>query len=82
VNQLVKDIFNTPLARELAELLYTNLKNSQNGELSFDEIINIFDTKAEYGLSRVNGGAISLIREREDVEQLKDEKGKPFLRLI
>lgn len=74
--------FDTPLARELCELLYKKLKESPNGELSFDEILNIFDSKSDYGLRRVNGGAIHLIREKSDVEQRKDEKGHPYLKLI
>jgi predicted CopG family antitoxin len=77
-----RDIFNTPLARELSDLLYNKLKESKNGELSFDEIIDIFQIKVEYGLRRVNGGAIKLIREKPDVEQVRDEKGKPYLKLI
>lgn len=75
-------MFDTPLARELCELLYLRLKESKHGELSFNEILDIFDTKAEYGLNRVNGGAIHLIRKKNDVEQLKDGKGRPFLKLV
>jgi predicted CopG family antitoxin len=79
---MTRDIFDTPPARELSELLYSKLKESKNGELSFDEIINLFDSKTVYGLSRVNGGAISIIREREDVQELKDENNHPFLKLF
>jgi hypothetical protein len=78
----VENMFNTPLARELSELLYLKLKNSKDGELSFNEILDVFQTDSNYGLARVNGGAINLLKERKDVEQLKDEKGRPFLKLI
>lgn len=77
-----RNIFNTPLARELSELLYAKLKESKNGELSFNEIISVFDSKIDYGLSRVNGGAIGLIRERKDVQQLRDDTGKLFLKIV
>lgn len=76
------DIFNTPLSKELAELLYTKLKESEGGELSFNEILDIYETKIEYGLNRVNGGAIHIIRKRKDVIQLKDENGRPYLKII
>lgn len=75
-------MFDTPLARELSKIIYLKLKESKNGELSFIEILDIFNTKPEYGFSRVNGGAIHLIKKNEDVQQLKDEKGRPFLKLI
>lgn len=75
-------IFDTPLARELAEHLYERLKLSTRGELSFEDILNVFDEKPEYGLRRVSGGAIHLVRAREDVIQLNDDKGRPFLKLI
>jgi hypothetical protein len=78
----MESIFNTPLAIELSELLYSKLKNSKNGELSFYEILDVFESNSNYGLARVNGGAIKLLKERKDVEQLKDEKGRPFLKLI
>lgn len=68
--------------KELEELLYSKLKDSLSGELSFDEVTDIFDYKSEYGLNRVNGGAIRMIRERNDVEQLRDEKNRPYLKLI
>jgi hypothetical protein len=75
-------MFNTPLARELAELLYLKLKNSKNGELSFYEILDVFESDSNFSLSRVSGGAINLLKERKDVEHLNDEKGRPFLKLI
>ena len=79
---MTRDFLDTPSARELSELLYLKLKESKNEELSFNEIINLFDSKPVYGLSRVNGGAISIIREREDVQELKDENNCPFLKLV
>lgn len=68
--------------KELEELLYYKLRESKDGELSFNEILDVFDLKQGFGLRKVSGGAISLIREREDVEQVKDEKGRNYLRLI
>lgn len=67
---------------ELEGLLYSKLIESEKGELSFEEVLDIFDMKQDYGLRKVSGGAISLIRERKDVEQMKDQKGRPFLKLI
>lgn len=68
--------------KELEELLYSKLKDSPNGELSFYEIIDIFDSKADYGLRKVNGGAIKIIQERHDVEQLRDDKGRLYFKHI
>ena len=75
-------MFNSEAARELAELLYKKLKESKDGILSFNEIIKIYDSKPEYGFSRVNGGAIRIVREKKDVVQLRDEDGRPYLKLI
>lgn len=64
---------------ELDALLYSELQ--KKGELSFDEIVDILESKIEYGLRKVSGLAIRKVREREDVEQLKDEKDRPYLKL-
>lgn len=78
----MNNIFNNPLSSELADLLYLKLKESKNGELKLNEILDIYRIKSEYGLSRVNGGAIQLIREREDVIHFLDEKNQFCLKLI
>ncbi|MFS0905665.1 hypothetical protein AB3N02_21715 [Priestia aryabhattai] len=69
------------LIDELESLLYSKLLKSDNGKLSFDDIMDIFDSKPEYGLRIVCGGAIRKIKERKDVYQLKDEKDRPYLKL-
>lgn len=78
----MNNIFNTPLSRELADLLYLKLKQSENSKLSLNKILDIYGTKSDYGLSRVNGGAIQLIREKEDVVHYLDEKNQFCLKLI
>lgn len=75
-------MFDTPSSRELAEVLYSKLTTSSNGELSFNQILDVFDSKPEYGLNRVNGGAIHLVKMKPNVVQMKDEQGRPFLKLI
>jgi hypothetical protein len=70
------------IINELIDLLYTKLKESANGELSFDEIFILLDSKPEYGLNKIQGTAIRSIRERHNVEQLKDKNDRPYLKLI
>ena len=64
---------------ELDALLYSKLK--EKGELSFYDIEDILELKIEYGLRKISGLAIRKVREREDVEQLRDEKDRPYLKL-
>lgn len=70
------------VAIELEDLLYTKLKSSSNGELSFDEVIAVMDVKPEYGLRRISGDAIRKLRERPDVIQFYDERKRPYLKRV
>jgi len=67
---------------ELEGILYSKLLESKHGQLDMEEVCDMFDLKLEYGLKKVSGGAISMIRQREDVEQWRDEKGRFYLKLV
>lgn len=67
---------------ELVELMYAKLQEKPNGELSSEELFNISCLKFEYGLRKVESAAIRSIRTKHDVEQLTDEKGAMYLKLI
>lgn len=67
---------------ELERLLYEELEKTNDELLSFDRLDAIIQSKAEFGIRKVNGEAIRRLRERADVEQLKDDKGRMTFRLI
>ena len=66
--------FDTPIARELEEILYARLV--EQGTLSDDEFFDITCILPEYGLRRVSSGALWILVARPDVERLKDENGR------
>jgi hypothetical protein len=70
----------TPLAYELANLLYNKLL--ERGELVYDDLFKIIDSNSQYGLRRVSSGAICILREKQDVEQTKDKKGFIMFKLL
>lgn len=59
--------FKTPLAYELADLLYKKIV--RNGVLDLTKEYEIFNLKAEYGLKKVSSGAIQILREKEDLDE-------------
>jgi len=64
----------------VAKLLYSKLKESKNGELSFDEIINIYD-KLDFPLFRkAEFFTWEWLKKRSDVDMLKDEKSRTYLK--
>lgn len=68
--------FKTPVAYELADLLYAKIVEKGMLDLTYDhDAWKIFDSKPEYGLRRVSSGAIIILREKEDLEELPDRNG-------
>lgn len=72
--------FRTLQAKELEEVLYEELL--KRGQLNFNDLIEIHDRKTEYHLRRVSGGAIGMLRERDNVIQTTDENGRMLFKLI
>jgi hypothetical protein len=68
-------------AKELDATLYKRLLDSEKGELNNDEILDIICSKTEFGFRKVEGAGITLVRARDDVEELRDRNGRPYLKL-
>lgn len=70
------------LIKELADLLYNRLISSEDGILTIDDLFDIHDQKAEYGLRKVSGGAIRILRDKSHVEQTTDKNGHMMFKFI
>lgn len=68
--------------KELAELIYSELLESDNGFLSFNNVMDIVDSNPNYGLNKTLHFASKYIGENQNIERIKDGKDIGGMRLI
>ena len=66
---------------KLAEIIYSKLKESENGELSFNEIMDIYDSFGEPIFRKTEFVCWGIVYAKADVKHERDEKGYKYIKL-